>query len=333
MPIEIVICPHCHVRLRQVPDLVAGTPVTCPRCRTEFVLDGTGQLPSPSQPAGEPFLGRAITEEPIPPALLPSPIDSDAPAFDPMPDDFRLAECHDVPLSGNHVLNVSEWTNLAAAHIHKMFFSTFGFLLLMCVKVVLAYWLLCLGPLALVVFLPALLAGPLVVSLAELRGQRWKLDDFYGAIPYFFSLFSLHLVLGLVAGGYLLFAVTLVSHLEELDDPLLLVAGQGSLLGCGIALVCVLLRAYFFAVPLIVDRGWDAVAAIRGSWQLTRGHTLGMVGVGLLLAILNWFGLMTVGLGLLLTVPLTYLTVAAGYLCTIRQLGTARVGVEREDEL
>ncbi len=70
---------------------------------------------------------------------------------------------------------------------------------------------------------------------------------------------------------------------------------------------------YLFAYPFLADRKlpfWDAMEASR---KLALNHLFGYVGFVILLVILNFVGLLLLGVGILVTIPVTVAAVAAAY--------------------
>jgi hypothetical protein len=80
------------------------------------------------------------------------------------------------------------------------------------------------------------------------------------------------------------------------------------------AAIYVVLRSTWFNVPLIIDRGLGPIEAIKGSWQLSRGHFWSLFGVSLVLGIILFAGLMSCLIGILFAAPQVMLTWTAGYL-------------------
>ncbi len=65
---------------------------------------------------------------------------------------------------------------------------------------------------------------------------------------------------------------------------------------------------------LILDGRANALGAITGSWQLTRGHTVELLVFDIVLVALNFAGAMLFGIGLLLTMPIAVVALAHVYL-------------------
>ncbi|MFL5342900.1 MAG: hypothetical protein ACJ8F7_22425 [Gemmataceae bacterium] len=81
------------------------------------------------------------------------------------------------------------------------------------------------------------------------------------------------------------------------------------------AAVYVWLRLGFFSHFLIIDRNCGAIESLKGSWLLSRGHFWGLLGTLLLVLFLVYLsGLLTLGIGMLFTLPRAILVLNAGYL-------------------
>src|SRR5262249_55928612 len=65
----------------------------------------------------------------------------------------------------------------------------------------------------------------------------------------------------------------------------------------------------FFALPLILDRNFSAGEAISGSWKMTRGHFLGLLGVSLVIGLMEFGGVLLCIIGVWVVGP--YVTPAA----------------------
>ncbi len=65
--------------------------------------------------------------------------------------------------------------------------------------------------------------------------------------------------------------------------------------------------------PLIVDQKADAVSAMKRSWAVCKDHLGALFVLGLVLGLINLAGACFCGLGIVVTLPLTYLTFAIVY--------------------
>jgi len=91
----------------------------------------------------------------------------------------------------------------------------------------------------------------------------------------------------------------------------------------GICVFCgfifLIIPAIFFAISfamrslLIIDRDADCITALQGSWQMMRGYRLDLFLLSAALFALNIVGLLALGLGLIITLPLSYGAIASFY--------------------
>jgi hypothetical protein len=100
--------------------------------------------------------------------------------------------------------------------------------------------------------------------------------------------------------------------------PLLLLAIVSSLLiGLGFFLLIIpgiyLAVAYFFNVPLLLDKNLDFWSAMEASRKVVTKKWFAFFGFGLLLTLLNTGGVLLLGVGLLVTLPLTVCIIVAAY--------------------
>lgn len=142
-------------------------------------------------------------------------------------------------------------------------------------------------------FIFSIISGPLyagftIVAFKLIKRQATQFGDFFRGLSgnYFLQLLLANLLVGIfVAIGTLL------------------------LLLPGIYLAV----AYMLTVPLIVERKlgfWDAMEASR---KIVTKRWFSFFGFGLLLLLMNIVGALLCGLGLLVTVPVTYSAIVAAY--------------------
>ena len=131
-----------------------------------------------------------------------------------------------------------------------------------------------------------LLMGNFIVSAKLLQGQTPDFRDFFAGFQFFLPLLLLSLVAGLFIG---------------IGTILLLVPGV------------YLAVAYLFASNLVVDRRLDFWPAMELSRRTINPRWFGYFAFMLLVALLNLAGALLLGLGLLVTIPLSFCTVTAAY--------------------
>jgi uncharacterized membrane protein len=131
-----------------------------------------------------------------------------------------------------------------------------------------------------------LLMGNFIVSAKLLHGQTPEFRDFFAGFQYILPLLLLSLVAGLFIGIGML---------------LLIIPGL------------YLLVAYMFASYLVVDRHLDFWPAMDLSRRTVNPRWFGYFAFALLVILLNLAGAIALGVGLLVTIPLSFCAVTAAY--------------------
>jgi hypothetical protein len=139
--------------------------------------------------------------------------------------------------------------------------------------------------LSLVISTP-LFMGNFIVSAKLLQGQTPALRDFFLGFHYVLPLLLLSLVAGIFIG---------------IGTLLLVVPGV------------YLAVAYLFAAVLVVDRRLDFWGAMEMSRRRVTPRWFGYFAFALLLSLLNLAGALLLGLGLLVTIPVSFCTLTVAY--------------------
>jgi uncharacterized membrane protein len=192
----------------------------------------------------------------------------------------------------------------------------------------------------------ALMAGYVVVCLRQVRGDTWTFGDFFGGFRYWVPLFvnnllSTALLVACFAPGYVLLIVGQVllsdasanATFQPVGGPkgptttppttsgqpgtmevLVMLVGLGMILLGIVPALYISVRAFLFNPWLIIDRGCGPIEAIKGSWELTRGHFWGWLGVSIVLGLILLVGALPCYLGLPFTFPIMYLVLTAAWL-------------------
>ncbi len=225
--------------------------------------------------------------------------------------------------SSSYEVDVPRWFAYGAAHWSSILGSAIGFLIIQ-LLVTNVIGLLAVIPvaglllylIAATTVLPLLEAGMIVVTLAQLKGDRWSFGDFFAGFNsrwryrlVAFTWIVTGLILVILTPVLVPIIVGLVRNVSEL-----IVFGLAALCIFGPVAIYVSIRLGFFGPYLIIDRDFGPVEAIQESWDLTTGHFWGLFGVVLLLAAINLGGALLFGVGVLFTVPLTSLVRSTGYL-------------------
>jgi uncharacterized membrane protein len=90
-------------------------------------------------------------------------------------------------------------------------------------------------------------------------------------------------------------------------------------LALGLGLLLLVVPGLFAAIVfgfygyVIVEKGYGPIEALKASFKLTEGVRWNLLGFGLLLVLINFLGALIVGLGLLVTLPITFVATAFVY--------------------
>lgn len=142
------------------------------------------------------------------------------------------------------------------------------------------------GWLAAMALIGPLNAGYFVVSAKLLKNQTPEFTDFFSGFKFFLQLALLEVVSSsLIAIGFILLIIP------------------------GIYLVV----SYFFALMFVVDQGLDFWPAMETSRQSVQTRWFKIFTLFLLLVLLNLGGLLLLGVGLLVTAPLSHCIITAAY--------------------
>jgi hypothetical protein len=171
--------------------------------------------------------------------------------------------------------------------LFKQYYTGFvGFCLLNLVIQVALHSIPYVGAVASAAVSAPLFMGNFIVSAKLLHGQTPEFRDFFQGFQYFLPLLLLSLVAGLFIG---------------IGTMLLVIPG------------IYLAVAYLFASYLVVDRRLDFWPAMELSRRTVNPRWFGYFAFILLVALLNLAGALLLGLGLLVTIPLSFCTVTAAY--------------------
>jgi hypothetical protein len=308
----------CGKTLR-AKDELAGKRVKCPGCGAVSVLPAAAPVPVGVAP---PVLVEPIDEPPATPrphkVLRP---------------DRRVEELPETPagvadLPRAYTVNLGDWFRTANEHRDALFGPMVGYLLIF-----LAIWLglvllatVAIGYLGILFLVPQLAAGPTIVCLAQLKGQRWTFGDFFGGFRRYGTWLGIELLSALVGWVGMLPAVVVIVVLGAINDaagvdpdgPVAAVTGFISLAAVLLGLVAgfyLWFRTSLFARQLIIDRGCGPIEAMQACWAITRGHFWGLFGVfALLIGIWSVAAVLTCGVAAVLGAPYVLLVLCAGYM-------------------
>ncbi len=128
--------------------------------------------------------------------------------------------------------------------------------------------------------------GVLKVTLKLVDGQKPEYSDLFSSYRLFWSYFGASLLYGLMSGiGYMLLVI-----------PGIIISLQFGLYGY-----------------LVVDKGSGAIVSLQQSSKLTNGAKWKLFGLGLLSILINIAGVLCLGIGLVVTIPTTFIAWAYAY--------------------
>lgn len=146
------------------------------------------------------------------------------------------------------------------------------------------------------ILLPIFMAGFYIVAFKLAKNQTVSFGDFFRGFNNFLQLF----LVGLVGG-------------------LLVILGLFLLIIPGIYLSV----AYFFATSLVIEKRFDFWTALETSRKLVTKRWFSFLGLGLLLSLLNFGGVLLCVVGLFVTIPWSICTIVAAYEDIIGLSGTS----------
>lgn len=136
----------------------------------------------------------------------------------------------------------------------------------------------------------------IILVLMEMGIRRISLKTIDNREPRFSDIWSAYPVLVSYIAGNILYALAVIVGLAFLIVP-------------GIYLA---IRLQFYGY-LIIDKGMGAIEALKESGSLTRGVKINLFLLGLGLIALNILGAMALGVGLFITIPMTWIASAYVY--------------------
>lgn len=146
-------------------------------------------------------------------------------------------------------------------------------------------------------------------------GRRAGFGDLFRCRKFAWAIILAYFLVGLTSlGTQFLFVVGTLALGELIGDSALLI---GFFLGVPVLYAVMLSLSQ---VPfLIVDREVGPMGALQMSWFIMRGHRLTYFFLTAICGIINLFGLMALGFGLLITFPLYLIAIAVFYLAVTGQ--------------
>jgi hypothetical protein len=320
MPITVS-CPNCNRALR-VPDELLGKRVKCPACATVLTASPEGSVQSSAAvpPSRESIAPRRRPapppeEEEVEPQVrrrrpAPPPEEEYEEESPPEEEDEEEAPRPRKRLSSNYSISAGEWFEYAKIHYSSVLGPMIGYMLIFGLIFGIPY----LGGLLQLIIGPPLQAGFVIVSLAQLKGKRWSFGDFFSGFNWYGPLMGnfylqILIAIGCMLPSLILLAVAAISKSDTMMQIVVIFAVVNEL-----ALIYVAIRTNCFGIQLIVDRNYGPIDAIKGSWTLSQGHSLGLFGMSLLLVLIVFAGVLACCIGVLFTAPFAVMAYNAGYL-------------------
>jgi hypothetical protein len=337
----IVACPSCGTKLK-APENLIGKKVRCPKCSMVFAV----AAPEPES------IAPAVVEDPAPARrrrevaqeTAPEPPEEESFAFDEESeerrprkkqrvrgDEFNEASAGLAGLSNEYSISMGEWFRYAGSHYTSVLGPIIGYMLIgmvispIVMVISLVGAIAFVGPVIFFFLMPALAAGFTVVCLAQLKGKSWSFGDFFSGFQWYVPLIlnnllwwgiavAISLIPLILTLALLLPAILAAAHGKPVANIVTIFLALMVLFFAVLAVAIYLaIRLFWFAVPLIIDRGCGPIAAVKGSWTLSRGHFWGLLGMAIVLGLINMAGSMCC-IGPFFTVPYTLLAYHAGYL-------------------
>lgn len=306
-------CPRCS-RFLTTDDEKAGTAANCPECGEEIEIPagsdaaGQGEVVADDEPAGEVSPGRLV--DPTPGRLDPGEVISTSYAI--------FKEQMGLVLGGVVIAMIIQ----QMSSIPLQIFSRVGpFLLadgqveigvIVCVIAVLSM----LFQIAVSIYTTC---GILLLLLNVVKGRPAEIPDLFRGGRYFvpmlltlmliyFAIFLLYMVC--FAPGI---AIMIASDGEEAGIGI----GLGVIFG-GVALVYVIMFAFMLVYGMfpfvMVDRDARGISSLGQARRLSKGHRFNLFVVGLATVGINLLGVGVCCVGLIFTVPLSYLMITVAYM-------------------
>ena len=158
--------------------------------------------------------------------------------------------------------------------------------------------------------------GQAVVLLDIARGRQAAFSDIFGGgrflvrvvvatLLYMFMTLGAFAVIAAVAGGL----ASLVGSNDQ--NVISAVFGVGMLVAMGVLVYASLRLSQFYY--LIIDRGAGPLESLKLSVEATRGKVFGLLGLFLLAGLVNLGGILACGVGMVATIPFTWLLLAVAY--------------------
>jgi hypothetical protein len=155
---------------------------------------------------------------------------------------------------------------------------------------------------------PVLVWG-VIKFLLNMIDNRPTFDDLFHGFRNYLAVLGRTLLLGLTLIVMLFLSESVVFVGQYIESDWLEIVGW---VACVVFFLAVFLRLYF-SFFLVVDRNMGAFASLAGSWRMTEGKTLKVIGLAFLMWLVAVSGLIACVVGAVVTVTMSSLMVASAY--------------------
>jgi hypothetical protein len=344
MAIDTFHCPECGAMLRHSTNLRPGAEVRCPHCHNTFPAPGDGPAPTASAGSAPPpaSTGLEVTTEPgagLPPSRITNePLeerdvrrrfaDEDDEDYPRSRDEGRRRD-PDAPLSNDYTIDLNRWFTYGGAHYTAILGPAAGFVAIFVgisiglsfvgtiMQMVSGVPLINLGPTVVnqVLIAPLFNAGLAYVCLRQLDGRPWTFADFFAGLRgrYFGNVILNSILMNVLLAPAFGFYMAGIVALTQQAPEFALGFFSAALFAIAVSIYFIT-RLFYFSLPLILDRGFGVIDAIKGSWTLSENHWWGLILMGILLGLIGMSGLCACYVGALFSLPFATIVQMAGYM-------------------
>jgi uncharacterized membrane protein len=144
----------------------------------------------------------------------------------------------------------------------------------------------------------------------NMQDQRQPtLNDLFAGFSNYWTVLGRMLLVTVIYLGLVLLSESLVFVGQFMKSTPLIVVGYVIYIAC-FALV---LSRFYFAFFFVVDRDMPAIESLSASWRATHGKSLKMFALALLAGLVGVSGLIGLCVGVLFTIPMSYVMYASAF--------------------
>jgi hypothetical protein len=177
---------------------------------------------------------------------------------------------------------------------------------------------------------PQLSAGAYYATLKQMRGEPWSFGDFFAGFRYWVPLFIIGAISQVIYWACFFpmnaanLAIALMQDKANPDPTMAMVSMLAVLVLGAMGLVVYLFVAvkYLTMAPyLVIDANMNGIDALKGTGILSQGHFGQWFGALVLAMLIGAAGVFGLCVGVLFTMPVTFILMTALYLQSIRESG------------